>query len=709
MTATPVPAPTCPQCQTPLGARPFCPRDGAMGTERFVLGERYVAERLLGGGGFAFVYAGRHLVLGKPVAIKVLRDNEASASTSVVARRFLREARNASQLAHENIISILDFGHDAAHDIAYLVMELFAGESLAQVIRTSAPMPASRVVPMLVQLARALASSHEASVVHRDVNPRNVLVGRGDLVKLCDFGLARSFLVDDRVTTTGSVVGTPAYMAPEQLRDETLGTAVDVFGLGCTAYEMLTGKIPHAGETPVALLANRLGDRTLDGLDDLALDIPSELRELVASCLAADPAARPSAAQLETALLAIGAASGPARKLAELTGEMIGSYRVERLLGKGGASSVYLGVHPVIGNKVAIKVIAPHVAAIAGMAERFAQEARASSDLDNPHVPKYFDFGFLDTGQPYAVMEYLEGETLGKLLARDGVQSIARTTEILGQVASAMVPVHAAGIVHRDLKPDNLMLVATADGSTRVKILDFGIAKALAPGSAPAQTSVGMMLGTPQYCAPEQALGLPIAPTADVYAIGAIAFEMLTGRTPFEGGVSAILGAKVTSEAPRARTIRRDLPARIDRDLEAMLARAPERRIAAMAEVASRLASWSAHDTPATTSVAQPRARRWPMLAACGAAASALVIIIAAMTRGGDAPATPVQHAAAVDAALIEIDAAPAIDAPPAIVVPPPVPPAAKPTAKPHHKAAAPSHAPPHDDGVIVNPYGHAP
>src|SRR5262249_33694402 len=154
-------------------------------------------------------------------------------------------------------------------------------------------------------------------------------------------------------------------------------------------------------------------------------------------------------------------------------------------------------------------------------------------------------------------------------------------------------------------KPDNLFMVATADGSTRVKILDFGIAKALAPGSAPAQTSVGMMLGTPQYCAPEQALGLPISPSADVYALGAIAFEMLTGRTPFEGGVSAILGAKVTSEAPRARSIRRELPAQLDRDLVAMLARAPERRMASMTEVVAALASWrTLSTTPATTTTA---------------------------------------------------------------------------------------------------------
>src|SRR5205814_998170 len=170
------------------------------------------------------------------------------------------------------------------------------------------------------------------------------------------------------------------------------------------AYEMLTGQIPHHGGTPVEMMVNRLGDRTIDGLD--RLDIAPELADLIASCLASDPERRPSATDIETELLAISAASGPERKLAELTGDTIGSYRVVRLLGKGGVSSVYLGAHPVIDTKVAIKVIAPQVASITGMAERFAQEARASSELDSPHIPRYFDFGFLKTGQPYAVMEY---------------------------------------------------------------------------------------------------------------------------------------------------------------------------------------------------------------------------------------------------------------------------------------------------------------
>ena len=161
---------TCPSCRTPIGTRPFCRRDGAIRRDgRFVIAERYVAEELLGSGKRSFVYAGRHLVLGKPVAIKVLRDDDGSAS--LASRQFLREARNASQLSHDNTISIIDFGHDEALGVAYIAMELFSGQPLDRVVRVSGPMPASRAIPILVQLARSLANAHMAGVLHRRRQP----------------------------------------------------------------------------------------------------------------------------------------------------------------------------------------------------------------------------------------------------------------------------------------------------------------------------------------------------------------------------------------------------------------------------------------------------------------------------------------------------------------------------------------------------------
>jgi len=713
MTGIPMPEPTCPHCHVPFGKSPFCTRDGSIAGEgRFVIGTRYVAEELLGGGGTSFVYAGRHLVLGKPVAIKVLR--EESPASSLPARRFLREARNASQLAHENIISIIDFGHDDQHDLAYLAMELFAGQPLDEVIRTSAPIPPSRAIPMLVQLARALSVSHNAGVLHRDVKPRNILVGRGDRIKLCDFGLARSASGGDRVTNTGTIIGTPAYMAPEQIRGDEVSSATDLYAFGCTAYEMLTGRIPHDAATPVAIWASRLNDRTVDTLDRGGLE-HAELRELLGECLASDPSRRPTAADVEVRLLAISAASGPGRRPASFDGEMIGAYRVVRLLGKGGVSSVYLGEHPVIGTKVAIKVIAPHAAVTPGVSERFEQEARASTDVASPHIPRYFDIGVLPTGQPYAVMEYIEGETLTDVLFHEGPRSVEYTAEVMRQVATAMVQVHAAKLVHRDLKPDNLMVVP--DGaSVAVKILDFGIAKAMTPGASATQTSLGMMVGTPYYCSPEQAMGEAVGPAADVYALAATAYEMLSGNPPFVGEIAQVLAAKTTREAP---ALPSHVPVRVRATIARMLARSPAERIASMTEVLAELDRWPSASVVAPTSTVEREpepTRRVPKLAigvglASIAATVALVMAVVGHRDPDSAPApaaqlpvvTPLPEPAPAPPPPVVEPAPPPVVEPAAVVAAPP------PQIRKHPAHATASAAKPtkahHDDGVIVDPY----
>ena len=698
---------TCTQCGAALDG-PFCSRDGTLAGDRFVIGERYTVESLIGGGGNGFVFRGRHLVLGKPVAIKILRDRGAD---SIAAKRFLREARTASQFGHEHIVSILDFGHCDRNDVSYLVMEHFEGVTLSDVIRTSAPIPTSRALPILIQLADALAAAHAAEVFHRDVTPRNVLVGRSDYVKLCDFGLSRSLAGDDRVTSTGVVIGTPAYMAPEAIR----GTAnidhrVDIYGFGCTAYEMLTGRVPHASSTAVALLANRVSEGTVEAIATPELGkLPEGLEELVMRCLAPAPGDRPDATELVDKLRAIAARSAAIGEAVR----RIGNYDVVEVLGSGGSGSVYRAKHPVIGTEVAIKVLHPEIAAAAGMAERFIQEARASSELRDPHIPRYYDFGYLGDGQPYAVLELLVGETLATRLAR-GPLALADATQIMGQVAATMARVHAAGLVHRDLKPDNFFL---ADGPLQVKILDFGIAKALAPSTNIAQTSVGLTLGTPAYCAPEQALGLPVDHTADIYALGATAFEMLAGRPPFEGTVSRVLGTKTTTAAPPLATLAPEVPADIARMIDRMLAREPADRPQTMQAVLDEIATWPREPrvvpakptTPAATTdrIAPRLARqRWLVRGLLAAAVIASGVIGYALLRGDDTHAVEPAPAARVSPPP---RAPPPVAAPVAVPAPAPAPaskaeivtPPARPVkAKPAHKPNKPK-----DDGVIVDPY----
>ncbi|MGE0546638.1 MAG: protein kinase [Kofleriaceae bacterium] len=680
--------------------------------EAVVIGGRYVVGDLIGAGSFGFVYGAQHLVLGKPVAIKVLRGG---LGDSDEAQRFLREARTASQLSHENIISILDFGRDDAADLAYLVMERFTCVSLSDVVRASAPMPASRVIPILVQIARALAAAHAAGVVHRNVTARNVLLGRGDFVKLCDFGLSRPTVLDE----------------PD--RD----AAGDVYGFGCIAYEMLTGAAPGSSATPARM--------------------PAELEDLVMRCLEPNPRDRPETPELEIWMAAVAAGSGRVAASLDPGAQRIGSYDVIRLLGKGGASSVYLCKHPLIGTQVAIKVLHPEIAAVAGMADRFIQEARASGELNSPHIPRYFDFGMLDTGQPYSVIEYLEGETLGQRLAREHRLSLEDTAMIVGQVATAMATVHDAGIIHRDLKPDNLFLTTDANGCLVVKILDFGIAKALGSGGSAAQTSVGLVLGTPYYCAPEQAMGMAVGASADIYALGATAFEMLVGAPPFCGEVSLVMGAKTTRSAPEIRSIAYSVPPSVAATIDRMIEREPRNRIASMREIVDAVAAWdltpavNATITTASDVIADdvepdpPSSGRWRWLVAGLVALAVAGGAVAWINREAAEPSTaiappaasvpvaspppsrpavtpaptapvasePTRVAAPIDRVAAPIDAA----APPAAAVPessaspaPAAQPSPAATAKPKKPRRAVKHrgAPnpvPRDDAVIVDPF----
>jgi tRNA A-37 threonylcarbamoyl transferase component Bud32 len=219
-----------------------------------------------------------------------------------------------------------------------------------------------------------------------------------------------------------------------------------------------------------------------------------------------------------------------------LIGQTIdGRYEVRGVEGEGGMGTVYEVRHKTLARSFAMKVLRRDVARDPELATRFVLEARATAAIKHPHIVQITDFGKLDDGTPYFVMELLVGETLSQIIKRGGPLPAARAAKIVLQVAGALGAAHEAGVVHRDMKPENVFLVRPAAGAAGneddVRVVDFGTAKVAGAGRL---TKTGIVFGTPHYMSPEQASGQPVDHRADIYALGIIMYEMFTGRVPFE-------------------------------------------------------------------------------------------------------------------------------------------------------------------------------
>jgi eukaryotic-like serine/threonine-protein kinase len=202
---------------------------------------RYAVEKTLGKGGMATVELARDTELGRLVAIKRLFAS--LAGDGVFQERFFREARMAAALSHANLVAVYDVGeHDG---LPYIVMEYVEGETLAELMARSGPLATARAVELIAQACAGLEHAHAAGLVHRDIKPQNLLVRRDGLVKIADFGIART-LEATQLTQTGTVLGTAAYLAPEQARGERVTAAADIYSLGAVAYELVTGRTPYA-------------------------------------------------------------------------------------------------------------------------------------------------------------------------------------------------------------------------------------------------------------------------------------------------------------------------------------------------------------------------------------------------------------------------------------------------------------------------------
>ncbi len=515
--------------------------------------EQHQVMGLLGKGAMGAVYLMRQVKLDRLVAVKVVREDVLSTEE---ARRLEKEARVLASLNHPNILALYDVGTDAGKP--YMVCEYVEGETLAKRISRKPPLTLVQTLRIILQVLDGLKTAHKKGVIHRDLKPGNILLSASAKPKIGDFGLAKAHAVSSG-TLVGRIVGTPAYMSPEQCRGGSTTVSSDIYSIGCILFELAAGRRPFTGPDTIDYLTQHTTDaapliRTINPA------VPEELERILVTALAKDPARRfDSARTFRRELLAfykqlspdaeigVGPVAAPSVPLpvpVKKPGEMEAGtllarrYRVQKLLGEGGMGQVWLAADEAMdGTEVALKILPGDLWRDPEARETLKQEAKLSQKLAHPNIVRLMT---LEPGEPsFLVMEYISGPTLAADLAmrkrKDlGPYTPAEALPLIEGVASGLDHAHSKNLVHRDLKPSNVMLDPQPDGSFEAKLADFGIAAELTnyrtrqTGAVPA--------GTLAYMSPEQLACQKLDGRADVYSLGATLYQMLTLQPPYVGG-----------------------------------------------------------------------------------------------------------------------------------------------------------------------------
>ncbi len=610
-----------------------------------VVANRYRVVQLVGAGGMANVYEVIDTGDGDATrALKVLpydyiRDR-------AMLARFRREAEDTKLLDHPNVMPTLASGEDVGDN--FLVMPLATGWPRLDGTRAldasqlAHPVPLADVFAIGKQVAEALHYVHDKGIIHRDLKPRNLLLDEDRRVRLSDFGVARTADAMT-LTMTGLGIGTPEYMAPEQLDGADPEPAADLYGLGAVLYELLAGAPPFTGKSPLAVM-HAVASKPVPDPRTARPETPAPLAQLVKRLLAKDPTKRPRTAwqvyrvlageetlapdeaadaiassarsDAQPRAIASGSASGASSGTASDAQRLIdGRYRLGRKVADSGLSETFEADDIRTNTHVILKLFrsgfgAPTAEAFA----RFASVAAAASRLAHPTIARLLDAHLDGEGEVYTVAELVAGENLHDLVTRDGPLAAALVRTLGAQLADGLASAHAAGLVHRDIKPANILV-----SGDRPVLLDFGVDQIVyAPRSMANTATGGMLMCSPTYMAPELISDSATrAAPGDVYSLGAALYFLLTGKPPIDGTSQLELLRKLDGDVVKPSKVRAGIPPALDRLVLAMLAKDARAR-PSMTEVAERL---RAADT----------ARRLPVVPIAIALALVIAILIAVL------------------------------------------------------------------------------
>jgi serine/threonine protein kinase/Tol biopolymer transport system component len=626
-----------------------------------LIGSRVSHFRLLDrlGGEGPDVYRAEDLTAGSPVLLYCLVPETPETTGSDAVERFRRTALAAAALGHPNIAAVREIAGgwdedagDAGDGHLYLSLPSFQGETLAGRLERG-PLALRDAFDFAAQIAAALARAHAAGIVHGGLSPTYVLVTPFGEVKVAAFGLGELL----------------PCQAPEVRRGEPAGAAADVWSLGALLQAMIAGRhpfpaeaLPGSYERIVARTGAHLPGERYPDAGPLEIDLLHAF-----AALEADSGRASSLAPTRSEIPAVSgtglgagvgsgvggrsAAGGPAGPTPHgLAGRKLPSYRVFERLGSGGMAVVYRAEDIRLERMVALKFLAPELSRDPQAKDRFLREARAASSLDHPNICTVHEIGETDDGQIFLAMPFYGGETLAQRIAR-GPLPLDAALDIAGQIARGLAKAHRRGIVHRDIKPANVML--TPDGV--VKIVDFGLAK-LADSSGPRSGGKsgesGSGGGTIAYASPEQVRGESVDLRTDLWSLGVVLYEMVTGRKPFPGDQDHAVLFAIQRDAPRPPAeLRPDVSPELAHVIGRLLAKDRDQRTSSAEAAAADLRALRGPETVGQAIAPPVRGPRWlrflrPLrrrhaLAAAGAAAALLAAALAWRQRGGEERAGP--------------------------------------------------------------------